>query len=57
MLLNVEVLIRTVVDCVQEQQPGHGESVVAAAGPSGTDNVAGYISTTAVWHQVLMILY
>jgi hypothetical protein len=42
---------------VQEQQPGHGESVVAAAGPSGTDNVAGYISTTAVWHQVLMILY
>ncbi len=58
MLLNVEALLRAVVDCVQEQQRRDMVKLlsleVGGQAPTLLQVTSG---ATAVWHQVLMILY
>jgi hypothetical protein len=58
MLLNVEALLQTVVDCMQEQQRGDIVKLlsleVGGQAPTMLQVTSG---TTAVWHQVLMILH
>jgi hypothetical protein len=58
LLLNVEALLLTVVDCVQQQQRRDMLKLlsleVGGQAPTLLQVTSG---TTAVWHQVLMILY
>jgi hypothetical protein len=58
LLLNVEALLLTVVDCVQQQQPRDMLKLLSLEVGGQAPTLLQVISgTTAVWHQVLMILY